>query len=376
MNKFIIGKKRAVERRITNRLTAFREKLWYEEDVVNIREKKSQCDIVPLSKTQKKEIQSYWRGLVGVNVPTDWHEYFYSRNGEYSVRYVPTCVYHSNLVFRLNQRQLSMAYTDKNAYDVYFSDVRKPETLLRNINGYYFDGKRPIREEEALEICENLKDVVIKPSMLGKWGTGVRLFSSDNGRVGDSSTIKDLFLEYKEDFIIQRRVVQHPGMSRLNPTSLNTLRVLSFHRGDEVFIQYVVVRIGRKGKWVDNETAGGINADVDLTDGRIKDCAYGTPAEKRILTTDVGTVLKGFVIPAFDEVVSIVKSLHKRLPYFNLIGWDFAIDDVGEPVLIEWNRCPDLSQTAHGPAFGEMTEEIVRFALSQPDSFNSKWPMK
>lgn len=269
-----------------------------------------------------------------------------------------------------------MAYTDKNAYDNYFPDVRRPETLIRNINGYYFDGKGPIREEEALAICENLKDVVIKPSMLGKWGTGVNLFSSENGIIGESKSIKDLFAEYKEDFIIQRKVIQHPEMSRLNPTSLNTLRVLSFHHGDDVFIQYAVARIGRKDQWVDNETAGGINADIDLIEGRIRDCAYGTPSEKRILATDVGTVLKGFAIPAFEEVISTVKSLHRRLPYFNLIGWDFAIDAAGKPVLIEWNRCPDLSQTAHGPAFGDMTEEIVRFAMAQADTFNAKWNMK
>lgn len=376
MNKFILGKKRGVERLITDRLTAFREKLWYDEDVVGIREKKAQCDIVPLSKTQKKEIRSYWKGLVGVNVPTDWHEYFYSRNGWFSVRYVPTCLYHSTLIYRLNLRPLSMAYTDKNAYDNYFIDVRRPETLVRNVNGYFFDGSHPISEDEALEICRNVKDAIIKPSMIGKWGTGVRLFSSEEGMIGVDQSLKTLFSEYKDDFIIQRKVVQHHRMALLNPTSLNTLRVLSYHRGDEVFIQYVVARIGRKGKLVDNETAGGINADVDLARGCIRECAYGKPSEKKIFTTDVGTVLAGYAIPAFEELIATVKSLHRRLPYFNLIGWDFAIDEMGHPVLIEWNRCPDLSQTAHGPAFGDMTEEIVRFALTQPDTFNAKWPMK
>ncbi len=376
MKNFLLAKKRGVERRITDWMTSYREKLWYEEDVASIRSKMAQCDLNPLTKEQKKEIKSYWKGLIGKDVPTDWHEYFFSRNGEYSVRYVPACVYHSSLVSRLNMRPLSMAYTDKNAYDYYFADVRRPETLVRNINGYFFDGKRPISEEEALDICGNLKDVVIKPSMLGKWGTGVRLFSSDNGMIGDTGTVKNLFSEYEENFIIQKKVIQHPEMCRLNPTSLNTLRVLSFHHGDEVHILYVVVRIGRKDRWIDNETAGGINADIDLKEGRIKDCAYGTPSEKRILTTDVGTVLKGFAVPAFEDVISTVKSLHKRLPYFNLIGWDFAIDDAGKPVLIEWNRCPDLSQTAHGPAFGDMTEEIVRFALTQPDTFNARWRMK
>ena len=31
----------------------------------------------------------------------------------------------------------------------------------------------------------------------------------------------------------------------------------------------------------------------------------------------------------------------------------------GNPVMIEWNRAAELSQVAHGPAFGEYTEEIL-----------------
>ena len=372
----IIHAKRILERRISDRMTLLREKLWYEEDIVNIKQKLSQCETVPLTTGQKKEIQYFWRGLLKTDIPIFWHEYFFSRNGEFSVRYVPTCVYHSSIIYRLNQRPLSMAYTDKNAYDVYFSDVRRPKTIIRNINGYYFDDTQPLSKAEAIEKCKNLKDVVIKPSMLGKWGTGVRIITTEDGIINDNQTIEELFDEYNENFTVQRKVIQHPEMAKLNPSSLNTIRVLSYHRGDEVFVLYAVARIGRKDKIVDNETAGGINADIVLESGLIKDCAYGTPAEKRILSTDVGTVLKGYRIPAFSEILSTVKELHKRLPYFNLIGWDFGVDDYGKPVLIEWNRCPDLSQTAHGPAFGDMTEEIIRFALCQQDTFNAKWHMK
>lgn len=370
MNNNVIAILRNNEKRISNQITKLRERLWYEEDINNIRKKLLQCEGAPLSQEQKKEINAYWKKLIGKEIPTYWHEYFYSRNGEFSVRYVPTCVYHSSLVYRLNMRPLTMAYTDKCSYDNYLSDVRRPETIIRNINGYYFDDKHSITKKEAIERCKNLKDVVIKPSMIGMWGTGVRIISTDNGRVDEKETVEELFDTFKENFIIQKKVVQHSEMSRLNPTSLNTLRVLSYHHADEVVVLYTVVRIGRKDKLVDNETAGGINADICLKDGHIKDCAYGTPSEKRILTTDVGTVLKGFEIPSFNDVLATVKELHKRLPYFNLIGWDFGVDDTGKPVLIEWNRCPDLSQTAHGPAFGDMTEEIVKFAMSQRDTFN------
>lgn len=370
MNNSVIAILRSNEKRISNQITKLRERLWYEEDINSIRKKLRQCDVTPLTQEQKKEINAYWKKLIGKEIPTYWHEYFYSRNGEFSVRYVPTCLYHSSLIYRLNMRPLTMAYTDKCSYDNYLPDVRRPETIIRNTNGYFFDERHPITKNEALERCRNLKDVVIKPSMIGMWGTGVRIISTNNGRIDEKETVEELFDTFKENFIIQKKVIQHPEMSRLNPTSLNTLRVLSYHHGDEVVVLYAVVRIGRKDKLVDNETAGGINADICLDDGHIKDCAYGTPSEKRILTTDIGTVLKGFEIPAFNDVISTVKELHKRLPYFNLIGWDFGVDDSGKPVLIEWNRCPDLSQTAHGPAFGDMTEEIVKFALSQRDTFN------
>lgn len=372
MNQNIVTRIQILEQRVHNLCTSTREKMWYQEDINNIKKKLKQCEVNPLTESQKRDIKAYWKNLTNETLPVYWHEYFYSRNGEYSVRYVPSCFYHSNIIYHLNTRPLTMAYIDKCSYDNYLTDVWRPKTIIRNTNGYFYDSEKPISRVEALELCGNLKVVVIKPSMIGMWGTGVRIFSSENGIIGENETIENLFDQFKTNFIIQKKVEQHEAMSLLNPTSLNTLRVLSYRHCDEVSILYAVVRIGRKDKFVDNETAGGINADIDLTNGCIKDCAYGTPSEKRILKTDVGTVLKGFAIPSFKETIAVVKDIHLRLPYFNLVGWDFGIDREGRPVMIEWNRCPDLSQTAHGPAFGEMTEEIVRYALSQPDYFDAR----
>ena len=75
--------------------------------------------------------------------------------------------------------------------------------------------------------------------------------------------------------------------------------------------------------------------------------------------TDVGTILDGYQIPCFKKVSDLVKEMHLRLLYFNLIGWDMSVDKNGNPALIEWNRAAELSQVAHGPAFGEYTEEIL-----------------
>ncbi|WP_270543501.1 sugar-transfer associated ATP-grasp domain-containing protein [Butyricimonas paravirosa] len=339
--------------------------------IKNIKSKIKQCDIVSLSSSQEKEIQRYYKKLIGKNVPTYWHKYFYSRNGFFSVKYIPTSIYQADIIYRLNNYPFRHAYVDKAIYDIYFPDICRPKTIIKNINGYYYDSENAISETQAFDMCRNVPIAVIKPTLEGMWGEGVRLFSCENGIVkDDGSDLSKLLCSYGKNFIVQEKVEQHPDMSQLNPSSLNTLRVLSYRRQNEVVILYTIIRIGRKGKNVDNETAGGINADIDLSSGRIIDCAYGTPKEKKIYKTDNGTLLKNYQIPALNKVLDTVRDLHIRLPYFNLIGWDFAVNQNSEPVLIEWNRAPDLSQTAHGPAFGDYSEEIL---LSLREKINTRY---
>lgn len=335
----------------------------------NIKHSMQLCEMKPLTKGQKSDIKAYFKKYFGREVPLYWHQYLYSRNGIYSEKYIPASIYNSEIIYRLNRFSFRHAYVDKGFYDTLFQDVNRPKTIIKNVNGYYYDSKNPIGTEVAFELCSNLQEAIIKPTLEGTWGEGVRLIKTSNGMLTDSKlSIQDLFKSYGKSFIVQERFEQHEDMAKLNPTSLNTLRVMSYRRGNEIVILYAVVRIGRLGKVIDNETAGGIKADIDLKTGRIKGHAFGSPKEKLMPTTDVGTILNGFKIPFFDKVLDLVKEMHLRLPYFNLIGWDMSVDKKGEPALIEWNRAAELSQVAHGPAFGQYTEEILSLAKTLPNS--------
>lgn len=127
----------------------------------------------------------------------------------------------------------------------------------------------------------------------------------------------------------------------------------------EVLLIYSVVRIGRKGQVIDNQSAGGMSTIIG-EDGKLGKYAFGGYLEDQIEKTDIGTILDGFEIPSYHEAIEMVKQLHYQLPYFKLIGWDVAIDEVGDPVIIEWNTEPGLSQSAFGPGFGKYTERIIR----------------
>lgn len=324
------------------------------------------CPMKPLTKGQEADIQAYFKKHLGREVPTYWHQYLYSRNGIYSEKYIPASVYVTSIIYRLNDLQYCPAYVDKGFYDTLFPDVNRPKTFIKNVNGFYYDDKNPISKAEAIDRCSNLKEAIIKPSVFGTWGEGVKLFHTENGIIPDMDmSINDLFAQYKKGFIVQSKLEQHPDLARLNPTSVNTIRVMSYRKEDEVIILYAVIRIGRLGKVVDNETAGGIKADIDLQTGRIKGPAFGNPTEKNMPQTDSGAVLDNYLIPSFPQVLDFVKNLHLRLPYFRLIGWDISVDTNGQPVMIEWNKSAELSQVAHGPAFGDYTEEILATALKE-----------
>lgn len=322
-----------------------------------------------LTPIQEKEIKQYWHNLLGIDIPLDWHRYFYKRTGVYSVKYIPTSLYYTDLIGRFNKFQMNEAYTDKNITDVLLPKQYQPVVVLKNMNGRYFIGDKPVCKQEAIQFCSNITDVLIKPT-LKCHGDGVCKFSVHDGiTTVKGLTIEQLFDSYNPNFIIQRVLHQHPQMDALNSSSVNTIRILTYHSEQEVLVLYSVIRIGKQGAEIDNETAGGISTRIN-PDGTLCKYAFGAPGNDNVEKTDTGVVLDGYKIPSYDKAVDLAKRMHLLLPHFDLVGWDIAIDLDGNPIIIEYNTWPELSQSANGPAFGDYTERVLKEIWNRP---NTRW---
>jgi hypothetical protein len=325
-----------------------------------------------LTKEQKNEIQNFYKNLIGKKVSLYSHEYFYSRTGVYSKEYIPTNLYHVDLLPKANMLPYRDAYADKNMTDIILPNVKHPHTLLKNMNGYYYFEGKPVSEEDAINLCSNLEDVLIKPT-LSYSGQGIQALTVHNGQTNiNGMTLNELFKLYNKNFQIQKRLKQHDRMNKLNPTSVNTIRILTYRSDMEILIVYAVVRIGRLGEVIDNQCAGGISAIID-EEGKLGKYGFSGYASDNIEITDVGTVLNGYKLPSYDKAIETVKRLHFQLPFFDLIGWDIAIDDSGDPVVLEWNVKTGLSQSAFGPGFGKYTERIIKELWQKQNSLNSNW---
>lgn len=312
-----------------------------------------------LTEEQKKEVNDFYISMIGKPVPLYCHEYFYSRTGVFSKDYIPKDFYTMEILQKANVFQMREAYDDKNIYDIILAGENVVHTILKNMNGYYYYEGKPVSEEEAIQLCQNMDKVILKPAM-DKHGNGVKLVTVTNGKTNvNDLTIGELFKQYKHNFLIQERVQQHKDLAALNPTSVNTIRILSYRSGMEVLIIYSVIRIGRSGQVIDNQCAGGISTTI-TQDGKLGKAAFGGYSEDNVLKTDTGITLEGYQLPSYDKAIEFVKRLHTKLPYFNIVGWDVSIEENGEPILIEFNTHPGLSQSAFCSGMGENTERIIR----------------
>ena len=168
----------------------------------------------------------------------------------------------------------------------------------------------------------------------------------------------ELFKKYKKNFIVEQAVIQHTELSRLNPRSLNTVRLGTFRRENEVVVLTSLLRMGRKGSKVDNVSVGGAFCDIENS-GNLNSPAYVINPTGVYEENDFGLKYDGVVVPLFQQIVDEAKSIHMTLPYTRIIRTDFTVKDKNEVVLIELNlHSPGVYQLI-GPALGNYTDEIL-----------------
>ena len=207
------------------------------------------------------------------------------------------------------------------------------------------------------EICERVRaenKIIVKQSMDSYGGAGV-VFEE----MGDWSNEKILayFDELDVDFVVQKLVRQHETLRQINPSSINTVRVLTFFYQGECHVLNAVLRIGGSGSRTDNITGGGVACGIH-EDGRLFDRAVSREAGWQTHHPN-GMAFKDIVVPNFRHVIDKVKNAAAHIPYFKILGWDIAIDEQGEPVVIEFNIQPEQNQLTFGPTFGDMTDEVL-----------------
>lgn len=316
-----------------------------------------------LTAAQLDELKSVWGDIwdTGLVDPL-WVQVYSDKTGIYSPEYVGSDIHYYNVEWSRIDYDYLRAFLDKNYMDVVLPCVKHPVTLIRKIHGQYLDVDfNPMSKPQAIDkLYENLDPgIVVKISRSSSGGKGVRF-------LGKGSTKEDISeaLDVDPDVAVQLVMRQHPEMAKMNASSVNTIRIICIILDGESIPLSAVVRIGNSGSRVDNFSSGGVGCGVK-PDGRLNDCGYTQKGERYDVHPNGFVFSEGFV-PNFDKVLEAVKRCHMCVPMFGVASWDIAIDEDGEPVLIEYNvggAGIDIHQYNNGPLYGKYRERIISDAF-------------
>ena len=233
---------------------------------------------------------------------------------------------------------------------------RKGRAYSTNSVNYFDENERVVSWDEAVRIVKSRDQFIIKPSFDSGLGRGVSLETRD-------SDIPKLLEDYKTDFVIQDVVRQHRDIAKYSKRSVNVFRIMTIMLNGTSRFLSATLRFNEadvpNDNYVSRDGRGLVVVGVD-SNGNLDGKRY-YPCGVAIEETACGR-FAGERVSFFEKMRDLVVELQGKLGHFGFVGWDVAVDEKGEPVILEYNiKSPGVLfyQYANGPLFQGYTREVV-----------------
>lgn len=304
-------------------------------------------------KPEKGSLEDYRKALLRHGVSYDEYMYCYEfwnkdekKRNEYISLIESTAIYRKTV-------QVSVAQNSRNK-------KRGLQTFDKFVSRKWLYPKEVTYE--MFKDFVNTIDCIAKPQQ-GSLGVGIFMVEK-----GDEEKMKELYAFCCEnDIIIEELLKGNEEIQGFHPQSLNTMRVFTVSKGGRCELVASELRIGMGNSVVDNVSAGGIFAPIDLASGTIIRDGCDTAGNQYKVHPDTGKAFKGFVIPHWDKVVAACKTMTTIVPEMVFAGWDVCVLQNGEVELIELNSYPSMTglQTAYRcglkPRLSSIGKEILGY---------------
>lgn len=224
-------------------------------------------------------------------------------------------------------------YNPEQYRDIFHDKCRFDEMFKDYLGRKFMEIVPETTDDEIVAFLSSLSQVVVKGSH-GCSGKEVRVFN-------DLTDIKTTVSEIRKGGynLLEEKMYNIDTLAVLNPTSLNTCRIVTCHGGGYFKVLFGCLRIGSKGALIDNATQGGTAARIDIETGKLSSVFKGN-AYRLIEGSQVGRDEIGLQIPYWKETIEMLREASKLVPEIHLVGWDVAIGPNG-PHLIEGNESFD-----------------------------------
>lgn len=189
-------------------------------------------------------------------------------------------------------------------------------------------------QQKAKEMLENSSGLLVLKGSRGQVGAEVEVIHSNEYTF---ASLVDYMKARKYD-LVEEYIIQHPDLMALSPSGLNTVRVFTqLHEGVVDFLG-ARLRVSVNSP-VDNMAAGNLAAAVDMKTGIVTGPGVYSDITKQDQTIQpvTGRKIAGFIVPFWNDVVTLAEKAALLTPENKSVGWDIAVTSNG-PELIEGNH--------------------------------------
>lgn len=219
-------------------------------------------------------------------------------------------------------------------------------------------------------------EFVLKP-VSARGGRGFRKLTKSHGTLLEGNSpiqLEDLWHSLQPDIerglIMEETAHNSESIRRMNPSSLNTFRVITFKFPNSRWAPIgSYLKVGRQNSIVDNRHAGGLLVRID-NEGRTGLAVDPTTRSEHSHHPEIGSDLAGILIDGYSDVVNLALEASVPFSQMGILGWDIALTDKG-PRIIEVNASPavDFVQVAYGAL---VTDEMAQ--VLTPRHLFSRYP--
>lgn len=294
-----------------------------------------------------RRCDEYARDVLGSTKYSPWLQAYAVFTGSFKEGWIP-----DNYYGRVVVPQWSGAYGGMSEYKSVsrrlFQTPLLPD-LAYSVNGLlYTDSMEPVTYSQLKKyLFGTTERVVYKPDS-GLQGKSVIVYDIDSFPDGPALFRNGVFQSY---------VVQHPFFSAFCSQAVATVRITTVVDDESnISCRAAYLRLPRSAD-THVKSSSAIKVVINLEDGALLEKGYlpnWVPVDRH---PDSGRAFAGQVAPNFAQCVDACISLHKKLPFSRMIGWDIVIDADQNAVLMEWNGGHNgiaFSEAATGPCFADL----------------------
>ena len=176
----------------------------------------------------------------------------------------------------------------------------------------------------------------------GSGGNGIFIYKYD----GKSHAADEFAAMQKKHVILEEIIKQHSELAEFNPSSVNTLRLVTITDSGVVHLMNAVLRMGNGTGCTDNFHHYGLAALVDTGTGKVYTPGVDKKNQAYAVHPGSGKEIVGFHIPYWDKILDTVSKAAVINENVRYVGWDVAIKEDGTICIIEGNCAsdPDITQ--------------------------------